>query len=252
LSASRISDELLHAYVDGRLDPRRRAEMEDWLAEHPTVAEQVRDYRLLNERVRAVYDPVLREPIPERLLPARRRAPPKAALQAAAAVVLLLVGGVAGWVLRGGWPADAGPVLDLARHAASAHVVYVPEVRHPVEVPGEEESHLVGWLSKRLGADIRAPNLRPLGYQLVGGRLVPADGRPAAFFMYQNELGNRLTLYVRTGMATQRETAFRYAEDTGVRVFYWVDGPLGYALVGDADRDYLLRAAHSVFSELNP
>ena len=49
--------------------------------------------------------------------------------------------------------------MTIAREAALAHVAYVPEVRHPVEVTAAEEKHLVAWLSKRLDAPLRAPSL---------------------------------------------------------------------------------------------
>ena len=65
-----------------------------------------------------------------------------------------------------------------ARRAAIAHVVYSPEVRHPVEVAANEEAHLVRWLSKRLGIQLKVPHLGALGYSLVGGRLLPFGRLP--------------------------------------------------------------------------
>ena len=35
-------------------------------------------------------------------------------------------------------------------------------------------------------------------------------------------------------------------------VFYWVDGPFGYALSGELERPQLLRVAESVYRALNP
>ena len=115
-----------------------------------------------------------------------------------------------------------------------------------------EEAHLVSWLSKRLGAPLRAPHLSDAGYELVGGRLLPGEAGPAAQFMYQDTRGNRLTLYVRTTADGNHETAFRYAQESKVGVFYWVDGPFGYALSGELERPQLLRVAESVYRALNP
>ena len=47
------------------------------------------------------------------------------------------------------------------------------EVRHPVEVPGSERAHMTQWLSKRLGSELRVPDLQSIGLKLVGGRLLP-------------------------------------------------------------------------------
>src|SRR5204863_1436 len=81
----------------------------------------------------------------------------------------------------------------LARRAAVAHAVYSPEVRHPVEVGADDEQHLLTWLSKRLGAKVRAPKLDEVGMSLVGGRLLPGDSGPVAQFMYQSQNGRRAT-----------------------------------------------------------
>ena len=131
-------------------------------------------------------------------------------------------------------------------------MVYTPEILHPVEVGAREEAHLVSWLSKRLGAPLHAPQLAGAGYELVGGWLLPGETGPAAQFIYQDVRGNRLTLYVRTAANDNHETAFRYAQESKVGVFYWVDGPFGYALSGELERPQLLRVAEIVYRALNP
>ncbi len=129
---------------------------------------------------------------------------------------MLLFGGTLGWFAHE--HARRPLVADRAfvRQALAAHVVYVPEVRHPVEVDAGQQQHLVAWLSKQFGATILAPALEELGFQLLGGRLLPADDKPAAQFMYQDAGGRRLTLYARRGLDGNRETAFRFAEQDGV------------------------------------
>lgn len=140
----------------------------------------------------------------------------------------------------------------LAREAAWAHSVYVPEVRHPVEVGAHERDHLNAWLSKRLAAPVAAPDVRDAGYQLVGGRLLPDAGRPAAQFMYEDADGTRLTLYVRAHGERAGKAAIRHADDGDVGVVYWVDGPLAYALAGGVGRDELEKVARTMYGALNP
>ena len=86
----------------------------------------------------------------------------------------------------------------------------------------------------------------------MGGRLLPGSQGPVAQFMYQDGSGQRLTLYVRNGAADSRETAFRYTQERGVSVFYWVDGRFGYALSGEMQKADLLRVANAVYQQLNP
>ncbi len=46
------------------------------------------------------------------------------------------------------------------------------------------------------------------------------------------------------------DTAFRYAIENGVGVFYWVDDECGYALSGSLDRTQLLALARVVYGQL--
>lgn len=261
-----ISEVDLHAYADGRLASGRRAEVEAWLASRPEEAERVAQFRDQVEMLRALYDPVLDEPVPERLQKIARRRPGLRGYARVAGWIALgaTLGVMAGWQLRA-WQAQEtlararGP--SIAWSAAVAHVTYSPEVRHPVEVGADQEAHLVAWLSKRLGAQLRVPALDAVGLTLVGGRLLPGDAdrasnvppAPVAQFMYQGARGQRVTLYVRTEVANRGETAFRFAREGSVRVFYWIDHGFGYALsTADLDRTELLRVANSVYKQLNP
>lgn len=248
----------LHAWADGCLAEGRRVEVEAWLAAHPEDAERAAAYRTLNEQLRAHFEPVLDEPVPERLEHAalRRRRWRVAAAVAGWLALGVTIGGVAGWQLHARYapvPLARTETPVLARRAALAHATYAPEVRHPVEVGADQAQHLVAWLSKRLGGDVRAPRLDAEGMTLVGGRLLPGDPGPVAQFMYQSAPGRRVTLYVRTEGPDQRETAFRFAREGNVRVFYWIDRKFGYALSSaDFEREELLRLANEIYRQLNP
>jgi anti-sigma factor RsiW len=255
MSEAPITEADLQAYADGRLDPQRRLAVDAWLAARPEEAERIADYRKLAEALRTAYEPVFLEALPSRFVRSRVRWR-RYALVAGWAVLGFMIGGITGWELRDARqapmpPADFGAVM--ARRAAIAHATYSPEVRHPVEVGADQEAHLVAWLSKRLGAPLRAPKLEEVGFSLVGGRLLPGDNGPVAHFMYQTPKGMRITLYVRTEATGNRETAFRYAEEGRVRVFYWVDRKLGYALSSaDVGKDDLFKVANAVYQQLNP
>jgi anti-sigma factor RsiW len=136
--------------------------------------------------------------------------------------------------------------------AARAHLVYSPEVRHPVEVEAKEQDHLVKWLSKRLAMPLKIPVLSTEGFELLGGRLLPGTDGPVAQFMYQDASGKRLTLYVTKPHRGDDVTAFRFAQEGPVSVFYWVDRDCGYALSGEIDKPALARVASSVYRQLEP
>ncbi|MBW3508257.1 anti-sigma factor [Janthinobacterium sp. NKUCC06_STL] len=262
MTTQAISEAQLHALADGVLPEAQRTAIEAHLRAHPEDAARVDAWREQNRQLRALFDPVLDEAVPTALRQAA--APPAAngawqrhAMQAAAAVVLVIAGGAGGWLLRGDG-GDAGDLrtasaspMSLARSAAIAHAVYTPEVRHPVEVGAEQEAHLVQWLSKRLGTKLQPPALSPLGYHLIGGRLLPGDGDgPVAQFMYEDAGGKRLTLYVANERAGRQETAFRYAQEKELSVFYWIDGQLGYALSANLPKQELGKIADAVYAQL--
>jgi anti-sigma factor RsiW len=252
MSAAPVTENDLQAYVDGALPAQRMAEVAEYLSQHEEAARRVAEYRRLNVRLHDGYDALLSEAVPGRLQPRPNRAPARPWYRYATAAVLMLASGTAGWHLHGLTVGSATPGTQIARVAAVAHAVYSPEVRHPVEVGADQEAHLVRWLSKRLGANLKIPHLAAQGYSLVGGRLLPGDRGPAAQFMYQDARGQRLTLYVRVSSDARAPTAFRFAQENGVGVFYWLDGRLGYALSGETERGELLRVADAVYRQLNP
>ena len=262
MSFQPISEADLQAYVDGYLPAERRQEVDRWLAANPDDEARLRAYseqgRLLRERLA----PLLHEPLPASLRklaerPARRTSGGPwlfgswALRPLAAGALVAIIAAGAGWTARGLQP-QAGPSanMPLARQAAVAHAVYSPDQRRPVEVGAEQEEQLVRWLSKRLGAAVSVPKLGKLGYELVGGRLLPGNLGPVAQFMYQDAAGQRLTLYVTSELAGSRETGFRFAREGEINVFYWLDGRFGYALSAGIARHDLATIASAVYEQL--
>jgi len=255
-------DELM-AYADGQLDAERRQQVEALIASDPLVAERVAGMRAQRQALHAHYDPVLTEPIPLRLLASRRQtgaAWPRVASIAASVLIGLVLGSAGTWQYLArtpGMPASLALErngIDLPRfvhQAAVAHTTYVPDVRRPVEIYSAQQQQLVTWLSKRLGRQLKVPDLASAGFSLVGGRLLPGEvNKPAAQFMYENPAGQRITLYLRGMAQPTPETAFRFSEQDGVATFYWVDLDWGYALSGNLPRATLLNVANLVYQQL--
>jgi anti-sigma factor RsiW len=252
MSEPAVTETELHAYIDGVLPLGRVAAVEAHLSDHPEDAARIAAYREHVVALRRQFDPLLDEPVPPGLQP-RRRGWPKVLGRIAAVLAWFALGLGTGWQLHSyNSTSVQSEGATWARRAAIAHVVYSPEVRHPVEVGANEEAHLVRWLSKRLGTQLKVPHLGALGYSLMGGRLLPGDRGPVAQFMYQDAKGQRLTLYVRINPDERSESAFLYAQEHGVGVFYWLDRKLGYALSGAVERAELQRVATAVHEQLNP
>src|SRR5262249_6039240 len=133
-----VTEDELHAYVDNELPAERRGDVETWLDAHPDEAARVQSWREMADALHARYDAVINEPVPKRLELERLDRQPRRWIYGAvaAALVAFVAGGTAGWVARG---ATAAPSLfqNFADDALDAHRLYVVDMRHPVEVPGD-------------------------------------------------------------------------------------------------------------------
>ena len=252
MNGARITETDLHAYVDGELRPERRAEVDRYLAEHPSEADRVRAWHQGNELLRALYAHIVDEQVPprldvDRLAASRSTYSWKGA--AAAAVLCVTIGLAGGWIGRGYW---TGPDLGqstLVDEALAAHNLYTREVLHPVEVRADQQAHLAAWLSRRLDRSLVVPDLRSLGFSLVGGRLLPVQGQPAAQLMYEDETGLRVTFMI-VAENTGQETSLQYAQVDGLSSFLWTDETMRCVLVGSLDGDRLRNIATRAYEQL--
>ena len=64
---SPVTEDELHAYVDGELADDRRDAVEAWLATHADDAARVAAWQAQAERIKARYGGVIDEPVPARL-----------------------------------------------------------------------------------------------------------------------------------------------------------------------------------------
>ena len=250
------SDDDVHAYADGKLPEERRAGFTAALEGDPALAARIAAIRKQNADLRDAFDPWLAEPLPRELIaaakPSRDGRPPRGrwAIPALASAATLIIGIGLGWMGRGEVLLLDGTPTTFPREAALTHALYATDPNRPVEIWANEEDRLVRWLSKRLNFPLHAPNLHAMGYDLVGGRLVAGNARPAAQFMYENADKQRISLLVRKDNEHTSEAAFRYALEDGVGVFYWIDDACGYALSGRVDTAQLLAIARVIYGEL--
>ena len=246
---SAVTEDELHAFLDGELPEERRAAVEAWLVEHPEDAARIAAWRAQAELIRARYGAASTEPVParlrlEHLIRSGRRLK---SLAAAAAISAFLVGGIVGWMAHGASAAAPSSFETFTDEALSAHQLYINEVRHPIEVRANED-HLLPWLSRRVGTSLRAPDLSAFGLSLLGGRLLPGASGPAALFMYESGSGERFTIYCSRLRA--QHSALRYSANANFAAVHWVEGNYGYALSGPADKPRLKALARSAYEQM--
>lgn len=247
-----LNESDLQAYVDDNLDPARSEEILRYLDNHPEEFARIAAYKQQNNLLQTLYDQT-----DEALLQRVRKNYEKyqldqkhlfTSLPYVASITWLIIGVFIGWGFNMLNSPENSITFNLPQSAMIAHTVFSPEVRHPVEVKADQETHLVKWLSKRLKRKLNAPNLNSLGYALIGGRLLPAQQEPAAQFMYENKSGDRVTLYVIAQSA--KDSTFKFFERNNIKVFSWNNTNTGFAIVGSIHKQQLLKVANMIYSDI--
>nr|WP_067298574.1 anti-sigma factor [Marinobacterium profundum] len=244
----------MELWLTARLPGTQQRRIDDWLSQHPQEAAYWQALQQ-DQRLLAQLDPVHDERNLDDYALAPRQTPPARpwlrwpALPTLAAFAL---GSVCSALLIPFWataPIKPASQPTFVQSAMQAHALYSVEVRHPVEVGEQEQAHLLKWLSKRLDRPLAAPDLSGLGFQLLGGRLLPAQDGPAAQLMYQDAGGERITLYI-AAAADSQPSSFLFSEHRGVSTFYWVDEHWGYSLSGRIDQARLSQLSGQVYLAL--
>ncbi|HYD61736.1 MAG TPA: hypothetical protein VEC35_15330 [Noviherbaspirillum sp.] len=241
-----LTDEQLCAYLDNELDEATREAVGRALAEDPAMRARLESWSAQTEGLRMALDAELDEPLPSGLVRLASTPSPATAFRqahrtswrerlaewlpsprfAGALAVAALVGVFVG--------KDLLPRLDtdgqLVRLASVAHNVYSPDKRQPVEVKSEDPT-LTSWISMRLGKKVFSPQVG--GFRFLGGRLLAGAEEPAGQFMYEDPSGKRLTVFVRTEGAADKNTKPECDTYRNISVCYWYAGDVAYALAGE-------------------
>ena len=241
---------LVHAYVDGELDPAHALEFERLLAADPALAAERERIAALRGVIR---ERLAREAVPPGLVrrieaavglrgPARPMSQPSWRALAASVVLACFVASGGTWLALHSGPADATADMVVASHVRG---LMAPQ---PVDV-GSSDSHTVKpWFNGRTTEAPRVVDLADEGFPLVGGRIDVIGRVPVATLVYRRRQhlislsevpGGRDAL-----MAAPRAIA-------GYNVLSWSENGVGYWAVSDvaaADLDAFAKA----FRAANP
>ncbi|CCV09404.1 conserved hypothetical protein [Mesorhizobium metallidurans STM 2683] len=240
--------------LDGEMPAEERGDFEAWLEANPEMKAKsalfADDMRLLRETFGGILD----EPVPERLtgLLTGRQARPAAGLtrrRTVAAVAAIFVAGAVGGYLT----ASSGLLMDLqgedvlAENAIAAHVTYTADQARTVEVSASDRTYLESWLSKRTGLRLVAPDLTAEGFELLGGRVLPARQGSAALLVYKDQGGTPISVYVTAEGEAIRTGTYTPAVG-GPTAIYWQDRNFGCAIVGSLPGEHEKVGGHQAAS----
>lgn len=245
-----VGEDDVQAYIDGRLDGPREADVKSWLAAHPAQAEAVDAHRRILASLRVEADALL-EPIPADLrvreLRERKQGRTRTRMPyAAAAVVLLAIGGASGWAIRSSFEplSTAGTMAD----ATAAWRIFANDAVQPVELPADKRVQLAAWVGSHIGRAIDIPDLSGAGLRFLGGRLLSADAGPAGMFLYEDSGKRRFIFYVRA-TSGERPEGLQVRVSNGVETRFWFDGRHGYAFAGPSGLAAATEAVRKLYSQ---
>ncbi|GEM_PF-1528740 len=252
-----ISNSEIQSYLDKTLTAEQITAFEQRLQQDSLAQQKLAEYQKIDESLKTLYQPVFDADIPSHLLNSSFQSSHDYLKTIAASIVFFCFGTIIGW--QWSQPGNSSNdlfVQDLKNPALFAHTVFSVEKLHPVEVKADKQQQMNLWLSKRLKTTLNAPDLQQYQFALIGGRLLPSTReRMAAQYMYQDDNGNRITLYIKRGRWAANETAINH----GSQVFnhdsfnqsFWIDGDLGFVLTGKTKQPLNQKLAESIYQQMS-
>ena len=229
-----VTDALLvHAYVDGELDPAHTLEFERELARDPKLAAEL-------EQIEAVQR-VIRERLPVEQVPKalaqrienaiglsnRRRAPSRPSWRALAASVVFaafLASSSTWFALR------PGPTASVADMVVANHLraLMAPQ---PVDVRSSDQHTVKPWFDGRIPESPRVVELAQEGFPLVGGRIDVIGRAPVPTLVY----GRRKHLISLSTMPAKMTGVLETVphDIAGYNIVSWSEDGLTYWAVSD-------------------
>ncbi len=247
-----ISEDDLHAYVDGFLSSDDIARVEDYLKTHREAAARVENWKHSREALRRGLAFKAQEPVPSALnvqrLAAARRARSWAPQRVAAGIVLALgIGMGVGWYAH---PDGSHGLASLGQQAALAQRVLVADAGRPAEFSTTNLTQRVGWTDEKLGHQVTAPDLSAAGYKLLGSRLVPTEQGAAPMFTYENAHGDRISIFIRLMVGIDTNASMRPIDGKDVSGYAWAHDGVGFGVVSSKPIPELRQLSNQVRSQI--
>jgi anti-sigma factor RsiW len=219
---------LVHAYVDGELDPAHALEVERQIAGDPALAAERERIEALR---RAIAQQLPRESAPPGLarrieaalgLRARRAAaPPTWRALAASVAVAAFLGSGATWLALSPGPGDADMVV--ANHMRA---LIAPQ---PFDVGSSDRHTVKPWFNGRIPEAPRVVDLASEGFPLVGGRIDVVGRTPVPTLVYRH----RQHLISLSALPLGRAAPMPPEQIAGYNIVSWTENGLAYWAVSD-------------------
>lgn len=245
----RIPDEQLHALIDGELSAQQCAELETAVAADPYLSHRVALFRADKARLAQVYGPLATIPIPHRWIRMIENEPRKQprffsieAIAGIAAAFLLIIGGTLAY--RQSLPHEEPIVVEAL--AARDDALTAQQVL-PVKASAQG-GDATRTLSSALAMRVSAPDLKRMGYNLIGIRVYGNTAHAKGVELLYRHKDNRIfALYLRRPSGPPR---FDQYKQGNLRVCIWQDDVLGAVMTGEMSAAEMQRLAFLAYRGL--
>ncbi|OLP59412.1 hypothetical protein BJF93_11865 [Xaviernesmea oryzae] len=250
----------LSALIDGEVDEVERRELERLVESDDEARRLYQRLKAGGEAGQAAFETMLSDPLPlslvrqmrngaEQSMPAQERvattmAKPKRVKLwprfLCGGVALVLIGGSTGFLIGRTMndelpPESLAPARNWRDDMIDAYRIHTRQQGHLVEMTATEPDRLVAWLSQGAGIGFALPDLADRQLTLEGGRLIVAEGKPAATLLYRNGDGDVVALcLMKAPLAATSDSAGTLAETMrdNLAMLSWTSGGITHALIG--------------------
>jgi anti-sigma factor RsiW len=239
-----VSENELHAFVDGALDADQARAVAARIAADPVLASRIAGFRADMAMLKQVYGPSSGRPLPHEWLALAQNSGPAASrwrMAVAIAAVLLVALAIAPFAYRALQPSASDEIVTVALAARQSPAGTIP-------VTDDSAARYDGTLSAAISQHVKVPDLEKVGYRLTAIHLYPgAPDGSAAELLYRDRANRLFTLYLRRSDGTARFDQF---ERAGLRVCIWQDDQLSIVMAGNVTTAAMQRLASMAYTGL--
>ncbi len=242
-----ITDEELHAFIDGELDPIRAADIAVLLQYQADLQAKVAAYRADKALLSSAYGPLIAEPVPAHWhgmiararSPGRRELPRRAAMALAASAAVAFVGWQSYQRLR---PHDDEGLIAEAFGARNE--------TFNLDLGGVGDRVAAdSALKAALGLPVKVPDMGKFGFAFARYRVYSGmPGGKAVKLDYEDSQKRVFTLYLRH---SNGEEEFEMLKRDTVRVCVWQDEVLSAVMLAEVNAGEMLRLATLAYAGLS-
>jgi len=247
-----VTEQELHAFIDGELEPERAAEIAKLVVGDAALAAQVAAFRSDKEQLGDIHASLEKRPLPAewlRLIEQRGRftrtlSRARTTWTAIAAALLLVLGTWTAFEIQTVASADA--IIGEAL-AARVDSFRPQQVIDTAALPPSEDRNQV--LTSALAMNVKVPDMSKLGYQLAAIRVYSGvPGGKAVELRYRGGEDRVFTLYLRHPNGPARVDLLQRDD---LRICIWQDEVIGTVMLGQMSAGEMARAASAAYAGLN-